>query len=79
MRGGGSRGRPEALGIGIGAEGRVEGTRWVGASWPAGVLRPGKSSDGFFCLSGRFVEPDAPGLVAGVEMLPERPCVRDGA
>ena len=74
MRGGGSRGRPEPMGIGIGAEGIADGTRWLVVSWPACELRPGKSSDAFFCLSGRFVDADAdvPGLVAALEMLPER-------
>ena len=74
MRGGGSRGRPETLGIGIGSEGGTEGSAEEGTRWlrPAGELRPGKSSDAFFVLSGRLVVPDAPGLVAGLEMLPER-------
>jgi len=67
MRGGGSRGRPGTLGIGIGAEGRADGTRWF-------ELRPGKSSDAFLYLSGRLVDADAPGLVAAaLEILPERP------
>ena len=77
MRGGGSRGRPEMLGIGIGREGIAEGTRWLVVSWPACELRPGKSSDAFFCLRGRFVDGDAPGLVAALEVLPERPWGRD--
>jgi hypothetical protein len=71
MRGGGSRGRPEVLGIGIGADGRLEETRWPEVSWPVGALRPGK--DGFFALVGRLF---APGLVAGCETLPDRPWAR---
>ena len=71
MRGGGSRGRPVVLGIGIGAEGTAEetaeGARWPEESWLEGALRPG--NEAFFRL---FV----PGLVAGLEMLPERPWVR---
>lgn len=75
MRGGGSRGRPETLGIGIGAEGGAEGsperTREFEVSWPVGALRPGK--DGFFDLGRLF----APGLVAELETLPDRPWARD--